>query len=167
MPANGPRHREGDTGQALVEFAMVLLPLTLLLVGIVQFGFLFSAYVGVSNAAREAARAGTIYRYDANDGQGTNDHNRCLEVLAAAQRSLDAAVPGQFSGSCTTLNGGGDLLIAYPDAGTCTGTSRTGCQLRVALTYRQPLFVPLVGTFLSVDGSNRIGLSATVTMVIN
>ena len=35
--------------------------------------------------------------------------------------------------------------IAYPDSATCTGSSRTGCQLRVTLTYRQPLLVPLVG----------------------
>ena len=151
----------------MVEFAAVLLPLILVLVGIIQFGFLFSAYVGVSNAAREAARAGTIYEYDANQGQGTNDVNRCQDILAAAEQSLDPAVPGQFSGSCTTVNGGDDLAIAYPDAGTCTASSRTGCQLEVTLTYRQPLFVPLVGSFFTTDGSNRIGFSAAVTMVIN
>lgn len=146
---------------------MVLLPLTLVLVGIIQFGFLFSAYIGVSNAAREAARAGTIYQYDANVGQGTNDHNRCLQVLAAAQQSLDTAVPGHFSGTCAGINGGGDLQIAYPDSATCPATSRTGCQIRVKLSYHQPIFVPLVGALLSVDGSNQIGLSASVTMVLN
>lgn len=151
----------------MVEFAAVLLPLILVLAGIIQFGFLFSAYVGLSNAAREAARAGTIYRYDANEGPGTNDLARCQDVLAAAEQALDPAVPGDFAGSCTTVNGGGDLAIAYPDAATCTGSSRTGCQLEVTLTYHQPLFVPLVGTFLTTDGSNRIGLSASVTMVVN
>lgn len=156
-----------DRGQALVEFAVVLLPLVLVLVGIIQFGFLFSAYVGASNAAREAAREGTIYRYDADEGQTRNDLDRCAAILTAAQQSLDPAVPGEFSGSCTATSGGGDLTIAYPDSGTCTGSSRTGCQIRVTLTYRQPLFVPLVGTFLAPDGSNRIPLSATVTMVIN
>lgn len=154
-------------GQAMVEFAAVLLPLILVLVGIIQFGFLFSAYVGTSNAAREAARAGTIYEYDASEGQGTNDHERCLVILAAAEQSFDAAVPGQFSGSCSSVLGGGDLRIAYPDSGTCTGSSRTGCLLTVTLQYRQPLFVPLVGTFLSTGGSNQVGLSANVTMVIN
>lgn len=156
-----------DRGQAMVEFAAVLLPLVLVLVGIIQFGFLFSAYVGTSNAAREAARAATIYEYDANEGQGTNDHERCLVILEAAGQSFDAAVPGQFSGNCTAVTGGGDLAIAYPDSATCTGSSRTGCLIEVTLTYRQPLFVPLVGTFLSTDGSNRVALSATVTMVIN
>lgn len=155
-----------ERGQALVEFAAVLLPLVLVLVGIIQFGFLFAAYVGVSNAAREAARAGTIVEYDSSVGQGDNDLARCQAILAAASQSLDPAVPGQFSGSCTTVTGGGDLEIAYPDAATCTGSSRTGCLLEVTLEYRQPLFVPLVGSFLSPEDGN-IGLSATVTMVIN
>jgi len=151
----------------MVEFAAVILPLVFLLAGIIQFGFIFAAYVGVSNSAREAGRAGTIYEYDANQGQGQNDLMRCQAILAAAQQSLDVGVPGQFSGTCAAVTGGGDLAIAYPDSGTCTGSSRTGCQLRVTLTYRQPILVPLVGTFLSSDGSNSIALSANVTMVLN
>ena len=70
-PAIDARPREPERGQAMVEFAAVLLPLILVLVGILQFGFLFAAYVGVSNSAREAGRAGTIYEYDANEGAGS------------------------------------------------------------------------------------------------
>ncbi len=152
----------------MVEFATVLLPLVLVLVGIIQFGFLFSAYVGTSNAAREAAREATVYRFlPAPVTPAENDMNRCQAALAAAQRAFDSAVPGQFSGSCTTVNGGGDFSITYPDSGTCLGTSRTGCQVRVTLTYRQPLFVPLVGQFLAADAQNRVSLVADVTMVIN
>ena len=151
----------------MVEFAAVLLPLILVLVGIIQFGFLFSAYVGVSNAAREAARMATIYEFDTDLTPGQNDAARCMAVVQAADQSLDPAVPGTFSGSCDTASGGGDFSIAYPDSGTCTGSSRTGCLVRVTLTYRQPLFVPLVGTFLGTDGTGQVPLSATVTMVIN
>jgi Flp pilus assembly protein TadG len=151
----------------MVEFAAVLLPLILVLAGIIQFGFLFAAYVGVSNSAREAARAGTIYQYDANEGQGQNDLLRCQAILEAATQSLDGGVPGQFSGNCSTVAGGGDLAIAYPDSATCVGSSRTGCQLRVTLTFRQPLLVPLVGTFFSSGGGNDIDLRANLTMVIN
>jgi Flp pilus assembly protein TadG len=151
----------------MVEFAGVIIPLILVLAAIIQFGFLFAAYVGVSNAAREAARAGTIYEYDANQGQGQNDLQRCQLILSAAQQSLDVGVPGLFSGSCATVNGGGDLAIAYPNSGTCTGSSRSGCQLRVTLTYRQPLLVPLVGTFFSSGGENTIELRANLMMVVN
>ena len=152
----------------MVEFAAVLLPLILVLVGIIQFGFLFSAYVGTSNAAREAGREATVYRYAPSPvTPAENDMSRCQVALAAAQASFDDAVPGQFSGSCTTINGGGDFAITYPDSATCLGTSRTGCQVEITLTYRQPLFVPIVGEFLDADAQNRVALRATVTMVIN
>ena len=93
----------------MVEFAAVLLPLILVLVGIIQFGFLFAAYVGVSNAAREGARNGTIYVYNPQLTQSANDVARCGVILATSQQSLDTGVPGQFSGSCATSAGGGDL----------------------------------------------------------
>ena len=51
-------------GQSLVEFALVLMPLFLLILGIIQFGLIFNSYVTMTNAAREGARTGTIYVYD-------------------------------------------------------------------------------------------------------
>ncbi len=42
----------------MVEFAAVLLPVLLIVVGIVQFGLLFGANVTLTNAAREAATGG-------------------------------------------------------------------------------------------------------------
>ncbi|MEW5783781.1 MAG: TadE/TadG family type IV pilus assembly protein [Bacillota bacterium] len=46
-----------EKGQSLVEFALVLLPLLLLLLGIIEFGWLFNGQITVTSAAREAARA--------------------------------------------------------------------------------------------------------------
>ena len=48
----------------MVEFAAVLLPILLIVVGIIQFGLIFGANVTLTNAAREGARAATISRYD-------------------------------------------------------------------------------------------------------
>jgi Flp pilus assembly protein TadG len=48
-------------GQAMVETALMILVVLLLLMGIIEFGFLFYAYVRVSNAAREGARAGSLW----------------------------------------------------------------------------------------------------------
>lgn len=151
----------------MVEFAAVLLPLILLVVAIIQFGFLFAAYVGVSNAAREGARNGSIYRYDNSLTTSANDSARCAVILATSAQSLDTGVPGQFSGTCATTAGGGDLGITYPDAATCTNQPRKGCRLRVQLTYRQPIFVPIIGDLIGADASNRVGFSASVTMVVN
>jgi hypothetical protein len=49
-------------GQAVVETALLLPILVLLLIGIAEFGFILYAHVQVSNAAREAARAASLYR---------------------------------------------------------------------------------------------------------
>jgi Flp pilus assembly protein TadG len=55
------RQRRGS-GQSLVEVALLLPLLGVLLIGLVEFGLILYAHVQVANAAREAARAGSLYR---------------------------------------------------------------------------------------------------------
>ncbi len=52
--------RQGQPGQALVEFALVLPILLLLAVGIMDFGRALFVYSEVSNAAREAVRFAAV-----------------------------------------------------------------------------------------------------------
>lgn len=54
------RHRVG--AQSLTELALLMPLLALLLVGLVELGFLLHARVQVTSAAREAARAASLYR---------------------------------------------------------------------------------------------------------
>ncbi|GEM_PF-3847479 len=55
------RRKSGQEGQALVETAFMILAVLLLLMGIIEFGFIFYTYVRVSNATREGARAGSLW----------------------------------------------------------------------------------------------------------
>ena len=41
-----------------------MMPLFIILLGIIQFGFIFNAYVTITNATREGARLGTVYVYE-------------------------------------------------------------------------------------------------------
>ncbi|HMQ30633.1 MAG TPA: TadE/TadG family type IV pilus assembly protein [Chloroflexaceae bacterium] len=50
-------------GQSMVEFALAAPLLVALIVGLLEAGILLSVYVGLSNSAREAARAAAIYQY--------------------------------------------------------------------------------------------------------
>lgn len=50
-----------QSGQAVVELALILPLLVSLLIGLGWFGFLLYAHVQVSNATREGARAGSLY----------------------------------------------------------------------------------------------------------
>jgi hypothetical protein len=62
LPSHDLRRREPARGQSLVEVALILPILSVLLMGIIEFGFLLYAHVQVANAAREAARAASLYR---------------------------------------------------------------------------------------------------------
>ena len=55
-PGTAGRHSTGESGQALVELALVAPLLILLLVAIFQFAFVFQTQMGITNAVREAAR---------------------------------------------------------------------------------------------------------------
>jgi Flp pilus assembly protein TadG len=56
-------------GAELIEFALVLPLLLLLVLGIVDFGFLFQRYEVVTNAAREGARLAVLPCYSTTDIQ--------------------------------------------------------------------------------------------------
>jgi hypothetical protein len=188
-PPSAPTPR----GQAVVEFAVVLVPVLLILVGIIQFGFLFGANVTLTNAAREGARAGTIYVYDRDRTKAWNDAARCGAIAVAAENAfgmLDGATP-HFTvtlsgGACPTPVGdqqtNGDLSIAYcarlatpnspcPDPGdattTCTPDTREGCLEQVTLIYHSDIMVPFIGQLLATDGQGRFAQRVIATMVVN
>ena len=54
--------RDADQGASAVEFALVLPVLVLLVMGIMQFGFIFAASQGLEAAAREGARLASLGR---------------------------------------------------------------------------------------------------------
>lgn len=54
-----------DHGAAAVEFALVCVLLVMLLVGIVEFGRVYTAQLAVTHAAREGARAAAVGHFDA------------------------------------------------------------------------------------------------------
>ena len=54
--------RATETGQSLVEFAMVLPLFLVLLFGLVDFGRAFYSWIVITNGAREGARAGAVQK---------------------------------------------------------------------------------------------------------
>ena len=55
------RSKRRNRGAALVEFAIILPLLLVILIGILEFGLLFYNKQIITNASREAARAGIAY----------------------------------------------------------------------------------------------------------
>jgi len=163
------------SGQSLVEFALVLTPLMLVLLGIIQFGFIFNSYVTMTNAAREGARTGTIYVYDRSLSKDQNDllRNNSIKTAVLASMNLLGKTSPQFSTSGTWTQSGttytnGDLTITYAvPSGVSDTDPRTGEQVTVSAVYHQDLVVPLIANLLPRDAGGRLRLTSEVTMVVN
>jgi Flp pilus assembly protein TadG len=174
-PCAGSPGRERERGQSLVEFSLVLLPLFLILLGIIQFGFIFNTYVTMTNAARDSARLGTVYVYDRTLTKAQNDlarNNSIKTQVLASMNGLSQTAPRFTTGSTWTQSGliftNGDLVITYEVPTDVTDSDpRTGERITVNATYHQDLVIPLIAALLPKDTNGRMGLGGAVTMVIN
>lgn len=176
-PASGRagRRQRPSRGQGLVEFALVIFPLFLIILGIVQFGFIFNTYVTMTSAAREGARSGTIYLYNQSLSKDQNDlarNNAIKTSVTNAMNMLSKTAPQFTTGSTWSQSGStytnGDLTVTYTvPSGVTDSDPRTGEQITVTATYHQDLIVPLIANFLPRDANGRLGLQGAVTMVVN
>ncbi len=85
------RRREAHSGQALVEFALIVPVFLLLLLGLLEFGFIFDHAMTVSYATREGARSGAAYASgNATTMVCTTSQDVDKNIVAAVQRILKA-----------------------------------------------------------------------------
>ncbi len=73
---------KSQRGAAAVEFALVLVPLMLIVLGTIDWGYYFFIREVVTNAAREGARAGAI----AND-DGVGAANTYLDSVGLSKKA--------------------------------------------------------------------------------
>ena len=169
------RQADGEAGQSLVEFSLILFPLFLVLLGIIQFGFIFNTYVTMTNAARDAGRLGTVYVYDRSLTKAQNDlvRNEAIKSqVIASMNMLGKTAPWFTSGSTWTQSGStytnGDIVITYSlPTGVTDVDARVGQRVMVRATYHQDLVIPLISALLPRDAGGRMQLVGEVTMVIN
>jgi hypothetical protein len=88
---HGRRHGHDQGGQSLVEFAMVVPVVLVLLLGMLEFGFVFDQAMTLNYATREGARSGSAFAAG-NDTTMvcTTSVDVDKHILAAVQRVLDA-----------------------------------------------------------------------------
>jgi Flp pilus assembly protein TadG len=154
--------RRRSRGQSLTEFALILTPLMLVLLGIIQMGLVLNAYVTLSNAAREGARTATVYLYDRNQGKAANDTAR----QTAARSAVDSSM-GLLKKTAPQF-GSSDMVVTYSlPTGVIETDPRTGQYVKVRLTYHLDLVIPLISSVLPKDAGGRLPMVAEVTMVIN
>ena len=154
------RFVRAQSGAEVIEFALTLPLLLLVVLGIVEFGFLFQQYEVVTNAAREGARIAILPTYSANASvTQTNVTARVNQYLTAG---------GLSPASATVCGGGGtcpgdwlsvaDQIVAGPPA-LCVKV------FRVTVEYQHPVaFVRGVTQFFGQSLPATITLRATARM---
>jgi len=134
--------RSRDEGASAVEFALVSMVLVLILVGIIQFGYLFYQWVEITHAAREGARWASLEHPAGSIG--TPDTVRFKVAQSAPGMALtDAEIT---------------VSPADPDIGD------VGDPATVTVTHEVPIFTPIMQAMFGSDGT--FTLSSTASMRI-
>jgi Flp pilus assembly protein TadG len=88
------RFLRAESGAELIEFGLTLPLLLLLVLGMIEFGFLFREYEIVTNAAREGARIAVLPTYSATPAARTNNATaRAKDYIAAPATGCVFSVP--------------------------------------------------------------------------
>ena len=113
-----------EKGQAMVEFTLILPVLLMIIMGIVEFGRAYSAYLTIQNAAREGVRLGITGATDA-------------EVATAVEQVASTLDPSALTVNVTPAE-----------------TSRSpGELLTVTVSYRFQFLVPLISNIVGSLGN--------------
>jgi Flp pilus assembly protein TadG len=136
-----------ERGAELIEFALTLPLLLLLVLGIIEFGFLFQEYEVVTNSAREGARLAALIP---SAGYTTDEaKSRVTDYLTAGGLNLANAVPAP-----TVVQSQVNL----------TGTPKCVSAYTVTVTYKHP--VPFLSGIMNYFNSPiaEIPLKAVAVM---
>ena len=106
-----------EKGASAVEFALVLPVLILILFGIIEFGFIIYDKAVITNASREGARTGIVYRVDVGSGAPS----------AVSTEDISTTVVNYCMGALISL-GGGPSVPSTTVTGNCAvaGSALTG-----------------------------------------
>jgi Flp pilus assembly protein TadG len=143
------RPERAPDGQSAVEMALLLPLLLLIIFGIIITVFIFYARIQVSNAAREGARAGSIYRLTQFDTGWTLEGTVRNTIYNS---STGQSALGFLSPTSPSFNVANDVKVTLADGNpsdTCPLNASSPCpgdKLNVRVTYSYT--VPIVAVAL-------------------
>ena len=138
-----------NRGVAIVEFAIVLPLLMILLFGIIEFGFIIYNKAMITNASREGARIGIVYRIDL-------DNNYLPPDDPAVRPLVETRINDYLGNSLIGFDPAAEKTVSIEVIGTSPGG-----ELKVTVNYPYK-FLVLPG-FVSTMAP-RISLSALTSM---
>ena len=106
------RRARCEKGSQLIEFSLVFPLLLLVMLGIIDFGFLFQRYEVVTNAAREGARIAVLPGYAQADVEArVNQYLTAAGVTGTPVITFMEPQAVDVGGVCMTLTG---VQVEYP-----------------------------------------------------
>ena len=165
-------HESEPRGQALVEFALVIVIVLLLMVGILDFGRVVFASNNMSHAAREATRQASVSPLDCDSiyyvvqhqTQASSDVTVTVEYRRHPSSSIPnpawatVACPVVYDPSATY-----DFDPATGMLGTVAPGAAIEGEVRVTVADQVPLATPLIATLVGdvFDVSGQSAMSVT------
>ena len=99
--------RNRESGQTMVEFALILPTLAILLFGVIQFGIAFNNYLAVTDAVRAGARQAAVARHLPAGDRDASIKSRVIAMadnLDTSQLAVSVSVsPGWEHGADVTV----------------------------------------------------------------
>ena len=139
------------SGNASIEFALVLLPFCLLLMGMIDYGWYFFVDLACTNAVREGARVATTIPGACPNGNATNLGSGA--VTTALTGLLPASYAPTVTATCTTV---------------ANGLGANSPQFKVALTLNFPRLtgftIPMPAGNGQVSTTGNVNVSTSATM---
>jgi Flp pilus assembly protein TadG len=145
------RRKNGEKGQALVEFALLVPIFAILLFAIVDFGMGFYSWITVTNSAREGARVGAVHAP--------------LDVASSpcfGKGSLEQCIYDRVLDSADLADEATKMTVTITNA-----QGQSGESVVVKVDYEYDLITPLAGLVQFVSGDTigpTLNLSSTADM---
>jgi len=137
-PGNFRHH--ASAGQAMVEFALILLPMLLLMFGLFDVGRLVYINNAVSEGAREGSRWGSVA---GRSNDSTDIRNQILSVMTA--------VPAP------------EVTVTCERNGSATSSCRSGDIISVTVSSPVEMITPIIGQLVgpvTVSSTSRVAVNS-------
>jgi hypothetical protein len=162
-----------ESGQSVVEFALVLPIMVILLLAVLDFARIYTTMMSVESAAREAADYGTTLgagKWQAGAPMDTTvaEMQRRACIASSDLPDYEDADSDPATGCtnpsfayCMTPSAGGTCGPVNPADGCEIPTRTQPCMVTVTLTYNFKLIAPVNVEFLGI----QFGFPSTITVV--
>jgi Flp pilus assembly protein TadG len=142
-----PRRRKRSAGQALVEFSLVFGIFIMMLMGFIEFAFVFNALLSVGHASRDAA----LIAAEAGNGLGAD-----CSILARIEKDVTApANPARIT-QVVIFRSDQNGAVVGGQQNVYTRTGTTSCTMADGSTVVVPYSISGTGTYPASGRCNTL-----------